>query len=164
MQRRSLFIWVPVFLTIPMMIAIVSLRIWYLGPFGIHPGDLRVRAQMAQPSGERFFVVARRTERLVDAYEVFLCKVETNGEMFKYQLASDDSFWWRCSLRPTAQKNEVEIHLNSQLIGKYSYSQDAVVKARGKIPIYATKTSSAALEKALSPGRPPLAESRGTLP
>jgi len=128
----------------------VGVRLFHLGPFGIHPGDDILLSQLSLTNGSRFFVVAHRTENLIDAYEVTFYRVDQNGDTFAYYLAHEDSFWWGCTLRPAKDSREIEIGADGAMAARYLPDQDAVMLADKEDPYFGNKTDSYRLRRLLA--------------
>ncbi|MBI3849269.1 MAG: hypothetical protein HY298_03105 [Verrucomicrobia bacterium] len=134
------------------LLLILSLvRLGHWGPIGVKAGDDVLCSKLTLTNGQKFCVVAHRTGEVIDAYHVFLYRVEPSGDCYKFTLGDEDSFWWGCSLRPAKAGGEIEIRAFGQLVAKYVPSKDSVVCLDEKRPPEnGRKTSSAVVEKLLS--------------
>src|SRR5262249_60624719 len=98
----------------------VGVRLFHLGPFGIHPGDLRALARVTLPNGVRLCVIAHRTQSLTEPYVVTLYRTEANGDVFTYSMGYEDSFWWGCSIRPSEIPSVLHIRADGSVAAVYN--------------------------------------------
>ncbi len=61
---------------------VVLTYLGHYGPVGVKAGDYVMCSELAGTNGQKFCVIARRTGELIDAYHVFLYRIERNGELY----------------------------------------------------------------------------------
>jgi hypothetical protein len=110
-----------------LVLFLLGIRLFYLGPFGIRPGDERMLARLSTTNGSTFVVMACRNESCIEAYTVHLYRVDADGRTAKYLLAFEDSYWWGCSLHLSADGRGVEVRAGGQLAGRYSFDKGSMI-------------------------------------
>ncbi|HEX5219554.1 MAG TPA: hypothetical protein VFZ59_08290 [Verrucomicrobiae bacterium] len=106
---------------------LVGLRLFHLGPFGIRAGDEVVLARFAATNGVRLCVVARRTESIGEPYVVRLYRTEASGEVFMYYMGYEDSYWWACSIRPTADPRVLHIRADGSVAAIFRLNDNSLI-------------------------------------
>ena len=102
--------------------------LYHFGPLDITAGQNRVISSFHSATGSRFYVVAHRTKRPIEAYEINLYKVDDQTNVFWYYLGHQESFWWGCSLKQTiGVPDELDIRSFWQSEATYLFSKDLVV-------------------------------------
>ena len=92
---------------------------FHFGPIGIRAGDDVVCSRLTMADGSSLYLVAHRTGQLIDAYQVFLYRIESSHYTYEYRLGNEDSFWWGSSLRKVGAEGTVEIRSFWQPVAKY---------------------------------------------
>ena len=105
---------------------LLGLRLFHLGPFGIHPGDDVVLARFALTNGTRLCVIAHRTENIGEPYEVTLYRTEITGLVFTYWMGYEDSFWWGCSITHADSPSVLHINVYGSKAAVYNVQDETL--------------------------------------
>src|ERR1051325_7422727 len=111
--------YVPTVVVLGIIVLLGGIRLLYLGPFGIRPGDNVLLAHSALGDRCDFYAIGRRTEYVTEPWGVTLYKVESDHRTSHYYLAFEDSYWWGCSIRSNDISHEVEIQANGKVTARY---------------------------------------------
>ena len=133
-----------------LLLLATGLRLFHLGPLGIRPGNERVLARLTLTNGSTFAVVARRNDNLIEAYTVNLYRLDTNGVTVRYLLGFEDSYWWGCVLRLSANQREIEVRADGQPTARYSLDDVLVTWVDGLPPPRGWTDNSGHVEKMLT--------------
>ena len=140
----------PVLVLTVLLLAVIGIRMFHLGPFGIRLGDERVLAQLTFTNGPTFAVVARRNDNLVEAYTVKLYRLDANGLTTQYLLGFEDSYWWACSLRLSGNRRDIEVRADGASAARYSLDKGFVTWVDGLPPQEGGTDNSGHIQKLLA--------------
>jgi|SRR5215471_11727119 len=116
----------PIWLVAVLLLLGTGIRLFHLGPFGIRPGDERVLTRLTLTNGATFAVVARRNDNIIEAYTVNLYRIDADGTTTWYLLGFKDSYWWKCSLRLSADRQVIQVRADGQAVARYSFDRGFV--------------------------------------
>jgi hypothetical protein len=106
-------------IAIPIGILLIGIPLFHLGPPTVSIGDDLVLARSTLTNGAQLFVVAHRTDTIFEPYEVTLYRVRPDGEIYLYWMGYEDSFWWRCSIRPDQDPTRLQIRAIGSVTAYY---------------------------------------------
>jgi len=135
---------------IGLVVVILTVTLFHLGPLNIRPGDRFVLAHLSLKGGTEFFAVGHRTEFLTEPYEVTLYKVEPDRSTSLYYLAFEDSYWWNCSIRSNELSREIEVRADGGVVARYLPGKNLVISDAYKVPSPAYEVKYWQLEQLLA--------------
>jgi hypothetical protein len=150
-MKKSTIAWLLVFVSLSVVCLGGLTYLAHFGPLGVRAGDDVMCSELIQTNGPNFCIIAHRTGELIDAYHVFLYRIEQNGETYKYVLGYEDSFWWGSSLLPSEAGHEIEIRAFGKLVARYVFDTGSVMcVGENYPPEHGQKISNDAVQKLLS--------------
>jgi len=141
---------VALFVLFGCIVLLLAVGLWRLGPPGIRQGDDLLLATLSDSDGARFYVIAHRTDHLIDAYEVTLYRVTLGKDAWSYYLAFEDGFWWGCTLGWSKGRKELEIRANGTIAARYIPEKDEIISHAYRVPIRARAVPYTELDNKLS--------------
>ena len=115
-----------------LVILVIGVRLFHLGPFGIHSGDEVLLAHLKAANGVEFFVVGQRNEELIKAWSVNLYRIDSDDVGYVYYLEHKSSYYWCCSLRENRDTGEIDIWADGQRGARYLPSRNEVMLLDGR--------------------------------
>lgn len=121
-------------ITVFAVVVLAAVALVHFGPPRAWFGRDNLLALVTLPTGSQLCVVAHKTGRFAEPYEVNLYRLETNGQVMSYYLGHEDSYWWGCSLSAAAPTPEVQIRCFWQTLAVYSMENDSVAWIDSRLP------------------------------